>query len=621
MKYFRFLKADFREIRYFLGYLKADFPLVFGVVLLSLLASLLRLPLMYLPTILTAHFDYPDVESGDVKMGSNLSYLLARKLIVLLWNHFGSPGYLTAAVSIAAGGILLLAPMQMIRSYVAGLVGGNLILRIRTELFNNLQWLSMLSVYDRGAGPFVQRMTRDMFIVHDLLVNTLPGIVGLVLQIVVFLVAMLILQFRLTIAVVITYLLLLPFLFRFNRGIQIQASRLQRLYEDVTAQMIESIGGFRDILAVGRFRKVADQFRGRSEQLRKQSLKSILWSQYGELLLNIVFGCLTVLPYYLLLEKLETVAQVGRAITYVGLLSGLLPSLAGVWGITVELSSAVPSLYALRDFLRPSDHFIPTTAVSGGQFPRAVAPVPDEVHSIRFEDVGLKLSDRWIVKDLSFELKAHELTAIIGQSGSGKTTIFHLLLRLIAPTCGSIFINDTPLEDFDEVDLRKLIGFIPQNPFIFNSTLRENLLIEDGTQDERLIADVIHAAQLDELIDARKNEGGLDSIAGYMGMSLSGGERQRIALARLLVQNPRIIVCDEYTANIDIKTAQLIQTMMQTRFAGRTRVVITHELYNARGAARILVLDQGRIVQQGTHDTLVGEPGLYQSMWEAQRII
>ena len=620
MKYFKFLKADFGEIRYFLGYLKADLLIVIGVILLSLLASLLRLPLMYLPTILTAHFDYPEIGSGEVKMGSDLSYVMARKVIVMLWQNFGNPGYLTAAVSVAATGILLLAPLQMIRSYWAGLVGGNLILRIRTELFNNLQWLSMLAVYDRGAGPFVQRMTRDMFIVHDLLVTTLPGIVGLVLQISVFLVAMLILQFRLTIAVVVTYLLLLPFLFRFNRGIQIQAGRLQGLYEAVTAQMIESVGGFRDILAVGRFRKVADQFRSRSEQLRQQSLKSILWSQYGELLLNIVFGCLTVLPYYLLLEKLETVAQVGRAITFVGLLSGLLPSLAGVWGITVELSSAVPSLYALRDFLRPSDRSVPASAMSGADFPRAAAPVPEAVHSIRFEGVGLKLSDRWIVEGLSFELKAQELTAIIGQSGSGKTTIFHLLLRLIRPTCGSIFINDTPLEEFDEVGLRKLIGFIPQNPFIFNSTLRENLLIEDGLQDDHLIADVTHAAQLDDLIYARKHEGGIDSIAGYMGMSLSGGERQRIALARLLVQDPRIIVCDEYTANIDIKTAQLIQEMMQTRFAGRTRVVITHELYNARGAARILVLDQGRIVQQGTHDTLVGVPGLYQSMWEAQRI-
>ena len=122
------------------------------------------------------------------------------------------------------------------------------------------------------------------------------------------------------------------------------------------------------------------------------------------------------------------------------------------------------------------------------------------------------------------------------------------------------------------------------------------------------------------LVSSRSAEGGLDAGAGYMGMRLSGGERQRIALGRLLVQDPQIIVADEYTANIDVKTAQIIQEMMRTRFAGRTRLVITHELYNARGADMIFVLERGRIVQSGTHRDLVDLPGLYRSMWETQRL-
>jgi ABC-type multidrug transport system fused ATPase/permease subunit len=135
-----------------------------------------------------------------------------------------------------------------------------------------------------------------------------------------------------------------------------------------------------------------------------------------------------------------------------------------------------------------------------------------------------------------------------------------------------------------------------------------------------VLDEVVRAAQLEDLVHGRNHEGGLDSSAGYLGMRLSGGERQRLALGRLLVQDPQIIVCDEYTANVDVTTARLIQDMMRTRFAGRTRLVITHELYNARGADEILVIDHGRIVEAGTHADLVAVPGVYRSMWEMQRI-
>lgn len=611
----RSLREGMGEVRYFLQYFHGDWSLVAGVIGLSLISTLLRLPLIYLPIVLTKHFEFDDFV--DPSTGGKVLESLEQLPTNFLKTVFGSPGYLNAAVLIAIGCILALAPLQLLRSYWAGLVGGNLLLRLRVGIFKNLKWLNMQAVYEQGASPFVQRITRDMLVLHELLVMHMSGLINLLLQVVIFTTVAVLMKPALTLAILVCTILVQPVLFMINARIQVQAKRIQELHEGVTERILESVGGYRDIIAAGHFDKMSEKFRGTAANLRIESIRTLLWSQGGELILNVAFGTLTVLPYFLLVGRLHSIEQVGSTITYVGLLSNLLPALSGLWGATVELSHATPSMQALHYLLTPlaqGAHF----AVSAGE--RAVPP--SEIRSIRFENVGLKMDERWIVRDLNFEIQGGKLTILIGESGAGKTTIFHLLLRLIQPTTGTIWINDQKLSDFDELDLRRLVGFIPQNPFLFKTSLRENLLVaaDRPAGDGFSIDEVVQATQLGGLIEARREEGGLDSSAGYLGMRLSGGERQRIALGRLLVQNPSIIVCDEYTANIDVHTAQLIQDMMRERFAGRTRLVITHELYNARGADQIVVLDHGRVVESGTHPELVGREGLYRSMWEAQRI-
>jgi ABC-type multidrug transport system fused ATPase/permease subunit len=605
------LRAGVREAGFFLRYLRPDWRLVVGVIALTFTVNLLRLPLLYLPTILTAHFQ-PAQESA----GSDMTARLGQGILDILRSGFGSPGYLVAAVVIAFVGILLLGPLQLIRSYWSGRVGANLLYQLRLDVFKNLKRLNILAVYERGAGPFVQRLTRDLLMLHDLVTGTLSGLIGLFLQVAIFLTALLLLEPGLTLVVLIGYAALQPVLLLFNRRIQSQAGKMQELHEGVTTQLVESIGGYRDIIAAGYFHRLTEQFRDRAEGLRRESIRALLWSQACELLLTAAFALLAAVPYFVVLGRLDRIEQVGRMITYVGLLSSLLPALAGLWGSTIELALATPSMRAVHELLTAPDP-APLTAAT-----RPPPSLPQQVHSIRFDGVGLQMAGRWIVRDLSFELRGGRMTALIGESGAGKTTIFYLLLRLVRPTCGTIWINDIPLADFAEADLRSLVGFIPQNPFIFNASLRDNLLVAAALpgQTDALLADVTTAAQLQELVRSRHAEGGLDAGAGYLGMRLSAGERQRVALGRLLVQDPQIIVADEYTANIDVKTAQVIQEMLRTRFADRTRLVITHELCNARGADTILVLEGGRIVQSGTHRDHVGVPGLYRCMWETQRL-
>jgi ABC-type multidrug transport system fused ATPase/permease subunit len=611
----RSLREGLRLIGYFLRYVRADLGLVLGVILLSVLLNLLRLPLLYLPAVLMAHLGAPGgIPPGEITWPGGA-------VLAALRVSFGTPGYLMAFVVLAFAGVLLIGPLQLLRSYWSGLFGTNLLLRLRVELFQNLRRLDMLAVYERGAGPFVHRLTRDLFVLHELFVFTLVGLVNLAVQIGIYLGAMLSMETRLTLLVLLAYGVLQPVLLLFNRRIELQATRLQELHEGVTTKMLESVGGYRDILATGRFDHMAGQFRARSEELRRETLRALLWSGASELLLSVAFGLLAVVPYFVILERLSRIDQLGRLVTYVGLLSSLLPSLAGLWGATIDFAVAAPSLHALRQLLTHPVSSAPAPAKAGEER-REPSSLPHEVRRIRFEGVGLWLQGRWIVRELTFEVVGQKLTALIGPSGSGKTTIFHLLLRLLTPTCGTISIDDTPLPSFGEAELRRLVGFIPQSPFIFNASLRENLWVLPALpgRPKPRIEEVLRAAQLEDLVRGRSQEGGLDSSAGYLGMRLSGGERQRLALGRLLAQDPQIIVCDEYTANLDVATARLIQDMMRTRFADRTRLIITHELYNARGADEILVLDHGRIVQSGTHAELVAIPGVYRSMWEIQRL-
>jgi ABC-type multidrug transport system fused ATPase/permease subunit len=227
-----------------------------------------------------------------------------------------------------------------------------------------------------------------------------------------------------------------------------------------------------------------------------------------------------------------------------------------------------------------------------------------------------------IIRDASFEIEDGSFTAIVGQTGSGKTTLFYLLLRLLEPQGGTIKIGGVPLSKVRLADLRDFLGFIPQAPFIFDATIRDNLCMgvpEEYTDEE--VEKAIKLAQLEELVEKRTSTGGSEAPVGPGGSTLSGGERQRIALGRIFLRKPEIIVCDEYTANIDNATARLIQKSLAEVFAGKTRIVITHQLYTVRDADRIIVLDRGCVVGAGTHEELLAqEHGLYREMWEVQRL-
>ncbi|MBI1899619.1 MAG: ABC transporter ATP-binding protein [Planctomycetia bacterium] len=591
-------------------YLRPVRWIMLTVVAITLVGTLTSLPLMFLPKVL-----------GES---------LARDRFVL---GLGRAGFIYAYLSFAIVIGITGMGLALLRGYLSTRMGEYLLRSLREELFGRLERLSMLSVASRGAGQFVQRLARDTFVIRDLINETLSELLATTLRGSVFLIVLLWMNWKLTLIIFAVFALVVPLVRFFSRRLQVTARRSLQLSEDLLAQLIEAVSGFRDILASGRFDRFAGRFGESAQRAERLGVRTAMLGQLTGAVGGATMGVLMTVPYFLVADDL-TSQTMGAVISYATFLGSVFPLPAMLVRVSSQLALATPPMQEVREILdappeRQLEKAEPPAAEAGVAAAPAASsrpvrdypPLVPPVRSIRFDHVSLVLGGRPLIEDANFEIPGGKFTAVVGQSGAGKTTIFHLLLRLIDPTGGTIWINDTPLSAISEKDVRKLLGFIPQNPFMFNLSLRENLLIgmtEDP--DEATLQGAIQRAQLHELVESRRHEGGLEASAGYMGARLSGGERQRVALGRLLLQDPSVIICDEYTANIDVRTARLIHEMIRRQFAGRTRVVITHELYTVRGADHMIVLDHGRIVQQGTHDQLLSQPGLYRALWEVQQL-
>ncbi len=278
--------------------------------------------------------------------------------------------------------------------------------------------------------------------------------------------------------------------------------------------------------------------------------------------------------------------------------------LAGLAGLWQSAAAGIERIRALFD-----TH--PTLTI-----PAAPRPAPREVPEVRLENVELAYEDLPVLKGASFTAEAGKTTALVGASGAGKSTVFNVLTRLIEPRAGRVSIAGVPIEELELAELRSLYSVVTQDALLFDESVRENILLGRRDVPEEALQAALEAAHVSDFVGQLPD--GLDSPVGPRGSNLSGGQRQRVAIARALLRDTPILLLDEATSALDTKSEAVVQAALEKLSHGRTTLVIAHRLSTVRDADKIVVMDQGRVAEEGTHDALLGRGGLYADLYNMQ---
>ena len=480
---------------------------------------------------------------------------------------------------------------------------------LRLQIYERLQRLPLGFFSRRRTGELVSRVTNDVTVVQAALTQTPTDFLRQLITLVGGLAIMVVMNWRLTLLILVVIPPIVLTAAFFGRRLQRLSTDVQDRLADSTVTLEEMLSGIRVVKSFARepwerarfARAVEASLAAALRRARLQAAFTPTVSLFGS-------AALTLLLWYGGRQVIHGVLTPGELIAFLVLMMMVampLGEFAGLYGRLREALGAAHRVFDLLDVApEPLD-------VPGARSPGRLRG------SVRFAGVRFAYDGLHPVLDaISLDVLPGEVVALVGPSGAGKTTLVNLIPRFYDPTEGRVEIDGQDLRGLDLRALREQIGLVPQETFLFGGTVRENIAYgRPGATDDEIRA-AARDANAEEFI--RDLPEGYETVVGEKGVRLSAGQRQRIAIARVLLKDPRLLILDEATSSLDTASERLVQEALERVMAGRTTVVIAHRLSTVRRADRILVLEAGRVVEEGTHPALLARGGLYQRLWSLQ---
>ena len=531
---------------------------------------------------------------------------------------------------LVAGLAVIDAGLSLVMRWVSSLVGEGLIFDMRTQVFDHVQRMPIAFFTRAQTGALVSRLNNDVLGAQEAFTDVLSTIVGNLISVTLVLGVMLVLSWQLTlVALILVPAFLLPARYMGRKLEEIMRESYQ-LSSEMNTTMVErfNVSG---ALLVKLFGRPVDEdrtFNERAGRVRDISVQRGMYARIFFVALMLTASFATALVYgwggVLAVEGALSVGTVVAMTAYLTRLYGPITSLSNVNVDIMTMLVSFERIFEVLDLPPMIQERPGAVALSRG--PASIEfdhvdfayPTADEVALASLESIATveRTQSMPVLTDVTFKVEPGQLVALVGPSGAGKTTISQLVPRLYDVKGGALLVNGVDVRDVTFDSLREVVGVVTQDAHLFHETIRENLLYaKPGATDEELLA-AIEQAQVLPLVEALPD--GLDTMVGDRGYRLSGGEKQRVAIARLLLKAPDIVVLDEATAHLDSESERAVQLALKTALTGRTSLVIAHRLSTVRDADLIVVVDGGRVVETGRHDELVAKNGLYAELYHTQ---
>src|SRR5438067_1617117 len=512
----------------------------------------------------------------------------------------------TRGVSLNAAAMIVIAIVAgilgVIQTLLSNQVGQRVMHDLRAAVFRHLQRLSLAFFTRTRTGEVQSRINNDIGGVQNVVTNTATSITQSVTTVVATMIGMLLLSWQLSLFAFALIPLFAVLTRRVGNERRKIAKSTQESLADISSLVQESlsVSGIMLGKTMGRSRELADRFESESLNLADLEVRQRMAGRWVMASIQTSFSVMPAAVYWL--GGLTSVVSIATIVAFTTLQTRLFFPIGSLLGVSLDVQTSLALFDRIFEYLdQPVDIEEKPDAIAVG-----------EAGDVVFDRVWFRYGEDWTLQDVSFRVPAGSTTALVGETGSGKTTLGYLAARLYDVSRGSITIGGVDIRDLSFQALTDLIGVVSQETYLFHESVRENLRFAKPDATDEEIEAAAEAARIHHVIAALPD--GYDTVVGERGYRFSGGEKQRIAIARTILRNPPILVLDEATSSLDTETERLVQEALDRLAEGRTTIAIAHRLSTVRDADQIVVLDRGQVVERGRHEELLAAGGRYATL-------